>query len=82
MGWDWLNLAESIGAVVTVVGVLLFVINVLWSRKRGGVAPANPWRAATLEWAVSSPPPEYNFAVIPTVRGREPPTDRPPRPIC
>jgi cytochrome c oxidase subunit I+III len=72
MGWDWLNLAESIGAVITVVGVLLFIVNVLWSRRYGAIAPANPWGGATLEWAVSSPPPEYNFAVIPTVRGREP----------
>jgi cytochrome c oxidase subunit I+III len=72
MGWDWLNLVESIGAVITVVGVLLFVINVIWSRRRGAIAPANPWGAATLEWATTSPPPEYNFAVIPTVRGRDP----------
>jgi cytochrome c oxidase subunit I+III len=72
MGWDWLNAAESAGAVVTVVGVLLFLINVFWSRKSGAIAPANPWGAATLEWAMSSPPPEYNFTVIPTVRGREP----------
>ncbi len=72
LGWDWLNLAESVGAVVTVIGVLLFIINVLWSRRYGAIAPANPWGASTLEWAVSSPPPEYNFAVIPTVRGRDP----------
>jgi cytochrome c oxidase subunit I+III len=72
MGWDWLNLVESVGAVVTVIGVLLFVINVLWSRRHGAIAPSNPWGASTLEWAVSSPPPEYNFAVIPTVRGRDP----------
>jgi cytochrome c oxidase subunit I+III len=72
MGWDWLNAVESIGAVVTAVGVLLFVINVVRSRKHGAVAPANPWGAATLEWSVSSPPPEYNFTVIPVVSGREP----------
>jgi heme/copper-type cytochrome/quinol oxidase subunit 1 len=72
MGWDWLNLAESIGAAVTAIGMLLFVINVLWSRRHGAIAPANPWGASSLEWSTSSPPPEYNFAVIPTVRGREP----------
>ena len=76
MGWDWLNAVESLGAVVTVVGILLFIINVLWSRKRGALAGANPWSAATLEWAVSSPPPEFNFTVIPTVRGRDPLWDR------
>jgi heme/copper-type cytochrome/quinol oxidase subunit 1 len=72
LGWDWLNLLESVGAVVTVVGVLLFLINVFRSLRSGALAPANPWGAATLEWSTSSPPPEYNFAVIPTVRGREP----------
>ncbi|MEO7085116.1 MAG: cytochrome c oxidase subunit I [Gemmatimonadaceae bacterium] len=72
MGWDWLNMAESIGAAVTVIGILLFVINVLRSRKFGAVAPSNPWGAATLEWATSSPPAEYNFVVIPIVGGREP----------
>ena len=35
-------------------------------------AAANPWDAPTLEWAVSSPPPPYNFAVIPTVATRHP----------
>jgi hypothetical protein len=72
LGWDWLNLIESAGAVVTVVGILLFLINVFRSMRSGALAPANPWGAATLEWSTSSPPPEYNFAVIPTVRGREP----------
>jgi cytochrome c oxidase subunit I+III len=72
MGWDWLNMMESIGAVVTLIGVLLFVINVLWSRKRGAIASANPWGAATLEWSMTSPPPEYNFTVIPIVNSREP----------
>ena len=72
LGWDWLNLIESLGAVVTVVGILLFLVNVFRSLRSGALAPANPWGAATLEWSTSSPPPEYNFAVIPTVRGREP----------
>ena len=72
LGWDWLNLVESVGAAMTAVGVLLFVVNAFWSRRRGALAPANPWGAATLEWSTSSPPPPYNFVVIPTVRGREP----------
>ncbi len=37
---------------------------------RGGPrAPANPWRALTLEWQVSSPPPVFNFDAVPTVVG-------------
>src|SRR6185437_5702704 len=40
--------------------------------RRGRMAGANPWDAPTLEWATSSPPPPYNFAVIPSVASRHP----------
>jgi cytochrome c oxidase subunit I+III len=72
MGWDWLNMVETIGAAIFVVGGLLFIVNVLWSRKSGAIAGANPWNASSLEWSTTSPPPEYNFAVIPVVRSRDP----------
>ena len=36
------------------------------------IAGPNPWDAPTLEWATSSPPPPYNFAVIPVVASRHP----------
>ena len=54
-----------------VLGVLVFIINVFVSRRRGMVAGNNPWNAATLEWATSSPPPSYNFFRVPTVAGRD-----------
>jgi heme/copper-type cytochrome/quinol oxidase subunit 1 len=72
MGWNTLNLITSIGSFILAVGVLLFVINVVKSLKTGAVAGANPWDAPTLEWSVPSPPPPYNFAVIPTVASRHP----------
>ncbi len=72
MGWDTLNMITSIGSLVFALGVLLFFINVLWSLRRGAPAGANPWDAPTLEWSVTSPPPPYNFAVIPTVASRHP----------
>jgi hypothetical protein len=72
MGWDTLNLITSIGSFVLAIGVLLLIINVLRSLKRGAVAGDNPWDAPTLEWSVSSPPPPYNFAVIPTIASRHP----------
>ena len=72
MGWDTLNLVTSIGSYVFAIGVGLLVINVLKSLRRGAIAGANPWGAPTLEWAVSSPPPPYNFAVIPQVASRHP----------
>jgi cytochrome c oxidase subunit 1/cytochrome c oxidase subunit I+III len=54
------------------VGILLFLVNVAKSLKSGALAGANPWDAPTLEWSIPSPPPPYNFAVIPTVASRHP----------
>ena len=72
MGWDWLNLITTIGSFLFAFGVLLLFVNLVASLRRGRIAGANPWDAPTLEWSVSSPPPPYNFAVIPRVASRHP----------
>jgi cytochrome c oxidase subunit 1/cytochrome c oxidase subunit I+III len=72
MGWDTLNLVTTIGSFVFAIGVLMFIGNVVMSYRRGRIAGNNPWDAPTLEWATSSPPPPYNFVVIPTVQSRHP----------
>jgi cytochrome c oxidase subunit 1/cytochrome c oxidase subunit I+III len=72
MGWDWLNLITTIGSFLFGFGVLLLIYNVMKSLRHGPTAPPNPWDAPTLEWAVSSPPPPYNFTVIPVVASRHP----------
>jgi cytochrome c oxidase subunit I+III len=72
LGWDTYNLIETIGAAIFAVGAVLVVINVLWSRSRGRRAGPNPWDAPTLEWSTPSPPPPYNFAVLPTIASRHP----------
>src|ERR1700749_1918775 len=66
LGWDGLNLLATLGGVVLTLGVLVFIVNALKSRRAGALAGANPWGAATLEWATSSPPPAYNFLYLPT----------------
>jgi cytochrome c oxidase subunit 1 len=71
-GWDTWNLIVSVGVLFQAAGVLVFVANLIWSYFRGKVAGNDPWDAWTLEWSTSSPPAEYNFAVIPTVRSRRP----------
>jgi cytochrome c oxidase subunit 1 len=71
-GWDTYNLISSIGAYMLVVATLVFVYNFFTSRKRGDIAGPNPWNAGTLEWSIPSPPPEYNFAVLPMVTSRYP----------
>jgi cytochrome c oxidase subunit 1 len=71
-GWDIWNLIVSIGVVFQAAGILVFAGNLMWSYFRGKRAGNDPWDAWTLEWSTSSPPAEYNFAVIPTVRSRRP----------
>jgi hypothetical protein len=68
----------SLGAVLMVLGSLVFLFNVMRSRRHGTTAGDNPWGASTLEWATTSPPPHCNFYAIPTVGGRDPLWDNPP----
>jgi cytochrome c oxidase subunit 1 len=72
MGWGDMNLAASIGAAVIAFSVLLFIINVMRSRRGGALAGDDPWGAGTLEWSVASPPPAGNFERMPVVHGRDP----------
>jgi cytochrome c oxidase subunit I len=72
MGWNTLNMITTVGSFILASGIVLFAVNVMKSSKSGALAGANPWDAPTLEWAVPSPPPPYNFAVIPTVASRHP----------
>ena len=62
-----INLFISIAALNIALSVGLFAWNMIRSWARGPKAPPNPWRAQTLEWQVSSPPPIENFDQIPTV---------------
>ena len=71
MGWDVWNLVASLSVLFMITGISLFVYNALRSARSGEVAGDDPWDARTLEWAMSSPPPHYNFAEIPVVHGRD-----------
>src|SRR3712207_3778465 len=65
-GW---NLAISLASFLLGLSTLVFVYNMVASWRGGAKASANPWRALTLEWQVSSPPPIFNFDRVPTVVG-------------
>ena len=66
-GWNFWNLAATVGAFIIALGVLVFLVQAAASFRRPTDAPADPWDARTLEWSVPSPPPEHNFDEIPVV---------------
>jgi cytochrome c oxidase subunit 1 len=66
------NMVETVGAFTLAVGFLVFIYNIWKTAKSGEKAKADPWNGATLEWAIASPPPEFNFAELPVVEGRDP----------
>ena len=65
MGWDLMNLLSTIGAFTIALGFLVFIFNMVASRKNVIDHP-DPWDARSLEWGTSSPPPVHNFDVEPT----------------
>jgi cytochrome c oxidase subunit I+III len=72
LGWEVPNLVTTLGAFGFAAAVLLFLVNLAWSLRRGPAAGADPWGADTLEWSEASPPPEAQFPRLPTVAGRHP----------
>jgi cytochrome c oxidase subunit I len=67
LGWTAPNLIETIGAYLLAAGLLMVVANLAVSLVRGEAAGNDPFGGDTLEWATTSPPPRYNFPVIPKV---------------
>jgi cytochrome c oxidase subunit I+III len=67
LGWQPENLVSTLGAFLLTGGLLLLAGNLIVSGFRGAPAGANPFGGGTLEWTTTSPPPPYNFAVIPRV---------------
>jgi len=63
------NLVISVASFILGLSTLIFVYNMVSSWVGGPRASSNPWRALTLEWQVSSPPPIFNFDAVPTVVG-------------
>jgi len=74
-GWGTYNMISTIGSFILGIGVMVTMINVVYSLKLGRKAGNDPWKANTLEWFTQSPPPENNFDIVPRVRSVEPMKD-------
>jgi heme/copper-type cytochrome/quinol oxidase subunit 1 len=77
LGWTGYNVLSSIGSYVLGLGIMVIVAAFVLAFRRGRPAGPDPWKGESLEWATSSPPPDYNFPQIPVVRSREPMWDQP-----
>jgi len=73
-GWHALLIVAGIGACIIGLAILAQIYQFYVSIRDRKLHPAgdDPWNGRTLEWAVSSPPPEYNFATIPHISERDP----------
>jgi hypothetical protein len=67
-----MNELMTFGAFLLGVGILISIVNLFYSLRRGAIAGNNPWNADGLEWAMSSPPPVYEVLHIPAVTTRHP----------
>jgi len=72
LGFDTMNMISTVGVFAIVIATLVFIVNFLRSVRSGETTGSDPWGGATLEWAIPSPPPAYNFASIPTVHSVHP----------
>jgi len=71
MGWNEGNMFATWGAYLLGLGIFTYFAVLVWSFFKGKVCGNDPWDARTLEWSIPSPPPEHNFAAIPTVHARD-----------
>ncbi len=73
-GWQPLFIVAAIGVTIIICGIGFHILQILVSvkqRKENRDLTGDPWNGRTLEWSTSSPPPFYNFSVLPEVHERD-----------
>lgn len=73
-GWQPLFIVAGLGFLVIMTGAMLQVLQLVVSfiqRKQNLDTTGDPWNGRSLEWSTSSPPPFYNFAIVPEVKSRD-----------
>ncbi|MDR6124320.1 cytochrome c oxidase subunit 1 [Bacillus sp. SLBN-46] len=69
-GFETANMVSSLGALFMSLGVIIMLINIIMTSVKNVRVGNDPWGdGRTLEWAIPSPPPFYNFKQLPLVRG-------------
>jgi cytochrome o ubiquinol oxidase subunit 1 len=74
LGWQWLFIAAAVGVMLVVAGVGFQILQLIVSikqRHQNLDKAGDPWGGRTLEWSTVSPPPAYNYAVIPEVTSKD-----------
>ncbi len=69
----WFVIA-AFGAVLIAIGIGAFLVQIavsIWNREKLRDTTGDPWNGRTLEWATSSPPPDYNFAFTPVIHDND-----------
>jgi len=62
------NIVVTFGAFIIALSIIVFMINWIFSKRNGEIAPFDPWDARTLEWTIPSPTPVWNFSTAPIVK--------------
>jgi len=62
------NIVVTVGAFIIALSIIVFMINWIFSKRNGEIAPFDPWDARTLEWTIPSPTPVWNFSTAPIVK--------------
>jgi cytochrome c oxidase subunit 1 len=71
LGWNAPNYIATVGAMILGLGIFVYFFVMVYTYFRGEKVKRDYWDGRTLEWSLPNPPPEYNFAVTPTVHARD-----------